>query len=225
MRTSDSVISISAALVAAQAEFPAITRDKTVEVITKSGAKYEFSYAPLDSIIDKVRPVLVKHGLSFIQSTEDKAIVTRLIHISGEWIESGPVPVLATTGSPQDFGSGITYSKRYSLSAILGIASEDDDDANRASGNEAKRGNSASAKAQAVEAWNAIKAPRQESIRRYMADLQAMVDEGRITEAADFFYNTSGMDQEEQMGAWSLLDSKTRSQVKSGDAANKRSKK
>lgn len=216
MQSSASISSLAAALIAAQSEFPPITRDKEVEVKTRSGGVYTFKYAPLDSIIEKVRPVLTKNGLAFIQSAGDKNICTRLIHSSGEWLETDAMPVLASSGSAQDYGSGITYAKRYQLAALLGIASEDDDDANRASGNESKaRG----AKAVAAEAWESIPAARREAIQRHIMDTTALVTEGRITDAADYFYRGSGMSQDEILGAWSQMDSKTRSSVKQGEAA------
>lgn len=216
MQSSASISSLSAALIAAQSEFPAITRDKEVEVKTKNGATYKFKYAPLDSIIEKVRPVLSKHKLAFIQSAGDKNISTRLVHSSGEWLETDAMPVLASSGSAQDYGSGITYARRYQLAALLGIASEDDDDANRAAGNELKaRG----ARAVAVDAWEAIPAARREAIQRHILDTTALVTEGRIIEAAEYFYRDSGMSQDEILGAWSQMDSKTRGSVKQGEAA------
>src|SRR5690625_3443806 len=58
-----------------------------------------------------------------------------LFHSSGEWMQSDPLKMPANP-SIQDMGGQITYMKRYSLSALLGIATEKDDDANGASGNE-----------------------------------------------------------------------------------------
>jgi len=53
------------------------------------------------------------------------------MHASGEWIRSALyVPV--TKKDAQGFGSAITYGRRYSLAAIVGVASDDDDDANDA---------------------------------------------------------------------------------------------
>ncbi len=220
MQSSESLANISAALIKAQSDFPKITRDKTVKVKTRGGGEYEFSYAPLDSIIDKIRPVLAANGLSFIQAVGEKTLKTRIIHLSGEWIEGGDTPILAQSGSAQDVGSGITYARRYSLAAMLGIASEDDDDANRASGNKAKT--TASPKGVMQDEWERIPPSRQEAIRRHIADTVALVTEGSIRDAANFFYRDAGMTQEEQMGAWLHLDAKTRRQIKEGEAINQR---
>jgi len=61
------------------------------------------------------------------------------MHESGETITSSfDISNYLNNTNPQDAGGVITYFKRYSLSAILGLASEEDDDANAAIGNEIK---------------------------------------------------------------------------------------
>src|SRR5699024_5811712 len=60
---------------------------------------------------------------------------TMLLHSSGEWMKSNPLKMPALN-SIQDVGGQITYLKRYSLSAMLGVSSEEDNDSNLASGNE-----------------------------------------------------------------------------------------
>lgn len=98
---------------------------------------FKSKYAPLNEILNDCRPLLSKHGLSVIQSPSgdgvDISITTMLLHESGEWIESDPLTLKAVKADPQGAGSCITYSRRYSLAAILGISSEDDDDGNVAS--------------------------------------------------------------------------------------------
>ena len=205
MNTSPSIANICAALVAAQAEFPKFPRDRKVKVRMKSGGEYEFSYAPLDSILEKVRPVLQKNGIWFVQFTEGHHLLTRLIHTSGEWMESGQMPLIAGSGSVQDFGSAITYAKRYSLSAMLGIASEDDDDANLAAGNKAAR-------PKAGKDFESLAPERQEVLRRHIADVTALIDEGRVEDAVKVLETIT--DDTEKVGAWFLLDSKQRSTIK-----------
>lgn len=130
--------SLASALAGAQAEFPDIPRSKTVTVRTQAGGSYDFAYAPLDAIIKVTRPILAKHGLAvsqLINRAEGATIVvTRLMHTSGESIESS-TPVIQIGAGPQAFGSALTYSRRYSYCAILCIQAEDDDDANVAEGN------------------------------------------------------------------------------------------
>jgi hypothetical protein len=53
-------------------------------------------------------------------------VVTRLIHVSGEWMESDFVLPI-TKRDPQAAGSAITYARRYALQALAGIPTADDD--------------------------------------------------------------------------------------------------
>lgn len=127
---------LAAALAKAQASFPPIPRDKEVTVTSKSGASYRFKYAPLDSIIAAVRGPLAANGLAIAQLLDDDYLVTMLLHTSGARL-TGRTPIPAAEGI-QQFGSAITYLRRYSIVALLGIATEEDDDGNRAAGNDAK---------------------------------------------------------------------------------------
>ena len=94
--------------------------------------QYSYKYASLGAILDHVRPVLAKHGLSIAQNVElhegRVEVTTLLMHAGGGWLSFGPIA--GPTGSTwQTLGSGITYGRRYALTAALGIAAEDDDDA------------------------------------------------------------------------------------------------
>lgn len=132
MKTSDQINELATALAKAQGEFPDIPKDKTAKVKgeSKSGKAYEYTYKYTDlaTIIKCTRPALAKNGLSVIQLLTENSIFTRLAHSSGQFIE-GSFP-LAMSRDMQDVGSDSTYIRRYCLSAILGIATEDDDDAN-----------------------------------------------------------------------------------------------
>lgn len=101
---------------------------------TANNPFFKSKYAPLSEVLNTVRPILSKHGLSVVQapSTEENNIVitTILIHESGEFIEPEPLKLKMDKVTAQGAGSAITYASRYALSAILGISSEDDDDAN-----------------------------------------------------------------------------------------------
>lgn len=135
MRTSDSIKSIAKAISAFQAEVknPANTEENPF---------FKSKYAPLNDILNLVRPLLSKHGLSIIQSPagdgQNIAITTLITHESGEWIESDPLTLKADKATAQGAGSAITYARRYALSAMLGISSEDDDDGNNASAEDQK---------------------------------------------------------------------------------------
>ena len=103
-------------------------------------------YAPLGEILATVRPVLGKHGLAVAQDTkvegETVVITTTLLHESGEFMETDPLILPAGVKgqvTAQTIGAAITYGRRYQLSALLGISSEDDDDANSISVDQSKQ--------------------------------------------------------------------------------------
>lgn len=133
-------ISTSVAKAWSQIETP--KHNATVKVSTKNGGSYSFDYTDLNGIFDAVREVYKEHGIAIIQNSYTEVtpngllacVETMFLHTSGEWVKSLPLKFPAATGM-QDFGGQITYMKRYSLSAMLGIATEKDDDANGASGN------------------------------------------------------------------------------------------
>src|SRR3990167_9596752 len=126
---------LAKALASAQAEFPAIERSKTVSVKTKTGGTYSFAYAPLDTILHLVRPALTKNGLALSQMLAETqngrpALRTMLLHTGGEKLEDLcplPMPPNGAMG-PQEFGGLVTYMRRYAAVAILGIATEEEQD-------------------------------------------------------------------------------------------------
>lgn len=95
---------------------------------------FKSNYAPLNDVLNTVRPILSKNGLSVVQAPsgdgENIIVTTTLIHESGEWIEFPQLVLKSDKATAQGAGSAITYARRYALSAILGISSEDDDDGN-----------------------------------------------------------------------------------------------
>lgn len=132
MNKSDSIKNLAAALAKFQGEVknPANTADNPF---------FKSKYAPLQDVLNIVRPLLSKHGLSIIQIPQgdgaNVSVSTLLLHESGEWIELEPLVLKADKPTAQGAGSAITYARRYSLSAVLGISSEDDDDGNHATVN------------------------------------------------------------------------------------------
>jgi len=127
LRTSDTIAKISKALSQVQGEIqnPANSVENPF---------YKSKYAPLPDVLNIARPLLGKYGLAVIQNpyTEDGKlfVTTRIVHESGEWIETKPLQMQLEKNTPQGVGSAITYGRRYALSAVLGIASEEDDDGN-----------------------------------------------------------------------------------------------
>jgi hypothetical protein len=117
---------IAEALCKAQLEFTTLTKSKTARIRTKTGGEYTYKYADLSDLIDATRPALAKNGIAMVQVILGDSLTTMLIHSSGQRIESFfKIPVNL---SPQEFGSALTYYRRYTMGSILGIAGEEDDD-------------------------------------------------------------------------------------------------
>lgn len=129
MNTSQETTNILKAMVNAAPE---------ISSIGKSKQAYGYKYATLDSLIDMLRSVLPKHGLWFMQMPtrcDGKSILTtRVFHNSGEWIEDSiemtDTELSGKTNDTQKVGASITYFRRYALSAIFGVAADEDVDGN-----------------------------------------------------------------------------------------------
>jgi hypothetical protein len=121
---SEQVDQLNAALAAAQGQMQSAR-------FNRQNPHFRSKYADLASIWDAIREPLTKNALSVTQTTHlsDGAftLTTILRHASGQWVSSEyPLP---TTAKPQEYGAALTYARRYSLSAIVGIAADEDDDA------------------------------------------------------------------------------------------------
>jgi len=121
---SDDISDICEAFAKAQSEF---------EPVTKSKQGYGYKYATLEGLLDVIRPVLNKHGLSISQFTDEYGVLaTRLRHSSGQWFESrfklGEVIPDNKRSHEQAIGSQLTYMRRYQLLALLGAQPEGMDD-------------------------------------------------------------------------------------------------
>ncbi len=97
---------------------------------------FRSKYADLGAVWEAVKAPLHEHGFSVIQSPdfdgETMWLATTIMHSSGEY-RMGRYPIRPTKPDPQGYGSALTYARRYSLSAMLGVISEEDDDGNAAS--------------------------------------------------------------------------------------------
>ena len=147
MKYSDSLTNIAAALSKVQAEIKNPIKNKV-----NGGVQGSPKYANLeDTLAEYVRPILTKHGMSVFQSlkTDENGkvgVATTLFHESGEYIESDYVfcdviiPIsnngkkILTEG--QATGVCITYLRRYSLNAALGINGDKDTDGSYSDDNE-----------------------------------------------------------------------------------------
>lgn len=126
---STSVGKLAEALAKAQGEMGAAKKGKT-------NPHFRSRYADLASVWEAIREPLAENGLSVVQQTSTSRdgvrVLTTLMHASGEWVrDSCWLPV--TQQTPQAYGSALTYARRYSLASVVGVCSEEDDDANAAS--------------------------------------------------------------------------------------------
>ncbi len=106
-----------------------------VPVIHKATQGYGYSYADLPKIFEVINPILKKHGLGFTQQLTNQegqnCLKTVIFHESGEFMESVcmiPYVQLKGMNDYQGFGSGVTYYRRYALSAALGLVTDKDTD-------------------------------------------------------------------------------------------------
>jgi hypothetical protein len=124
--------SIHHALAAAQAEFPVVPKDRKAKVPTKAGGSYEYRYADFGSILAAIEPVLRRHGIMQYQRLDvregKQLLCTELWHSSGTSVCAAMLVPLDGR-APQEVGSAITYFRRYSMVALLGLVTEEDNDA------------------------------------------------------------------------------------------------
>lgn len=126
-----SMAKMLADFIGVQQELPKIKKSKRVSLGNRS-----YTYASLEDFITTARPILNKHNFVLTQkvfsnATQGVCVETLLIHSTGLIMRSGElsIPIPMQGNVAQAIGSAETYARRYSLSAILGIADADDDDA------------------------------------------------------------------------------------------------
>ncbi|PFS53500.1 recombinase [Bacillus cereus] len=129
MNKSETITELAKALVKFNSEVNKIAKDA-------DNPFFKNNYATLDTIIDEIRPILSKHGLSIMQipsgDGQNVTLKTLLLHESGEWLESDELTMKPVKNDPQAVGSCITYARRYSLAAFLSLNTGEDDDGNGA---------------------------------------------------------------------------------------------
>lgn len=123
MKMSDSIAQLAEALSKAQGQIDAASKGAV-------NPHFKSKYADLNALREVIREPLALNDLSVIQLPrfydKEVEVETMLMHKSGEFIaETLRMPVGQTTA--QAVGSALTYCRRYSLSAILNLAADDDD--------------------------------------------------------------------------------------------------
>lgn len=116
--------SLHGAMTLAFAEIEAATKDKT-------NPHFKSKYADLASVIEAVKPPLIRHGLFFTQrcqpAEDGVSVETVLHHSSGTEMSLGTLYLPANKRDAQGFGSALTYARRYALQTAFGVPTEDDD--------------------------------------------------------------------------------------------------
>lgn len=134
MNKSENINELAAALAKAQAKIETAKKDQT-------NPFYKSQYAGLPQVWDACRKALSDNGLSIIQTTDTSengmVLESMLLHLSGQWVIS-TYPVNPLKADPQSIGSALTYARRYSIMALVGVVADDasDDDGNAASGSQ-----------------------------------------------------------------------------------------
>lgn len=121
---SEDIDELATALAKAQGEIKAAAK-------SKANPFFKSMYADLSAIMEVCRTPLSANNLAIIQVTcfdpENIWLETTLIHKSGQWVRSR-YPLRPTKDDPQGLGSALTYARRYSLAAMVGVVADDEDD-------------------------------------------------------------------------------------------------
>ena len=217
MKASDSIKEIAAALSRAQAVMAGAKRDST-------NPAYRSKYADLASVWEACREALTKNGIAVVQMTrvsnDDEVIVeTRLLHSSGEWIE-GELSVPVTKADAHGYGSALTYARRYSLAAAVGVAPEDDDGQAATQARPTARPTAKETLPGAMngadvnrEALNMMTEEEQDYLRSEATEIKKLHAAG--TNVYDYV-EARHFDAEQKMALWALLPSDVRSAIKRG---------
>lgn len=121
---------LAEALAAFQAEAPTLPKDGF-------NPHFKSRFTKLDTIRETIGPLLSKHGLTWqtfpcYGPGNEPALRYTLTHVSGD-SQSDVMPLMLAKQSAQDLGSAITYARRYSVTAVLDLVADEDDDGNNAS--------------------------------------------------------------------------------------------
>lgn len=120
------------ALAKAQGQFKTVAASRHVNIKMKDGGSYSYNYATLAAIMDMLRGPLTSNGLSIAQLIVGDELITILGHSSGQSITS--TVALPKSGDIKGMGANLTYLRRYSITAITGVAIDEEDDERGADG-------------------------------------------------------------------------------------------
>ena len=137
MNKSDEINEIVKALAKVQSEIQNPKKDA-------NNPFFKSKYSTLDNVIDAYKDLCSKNDLIVLENPVSKVdengkvlvgIEVQIMHASGQFLSFDPYLLSPVKNDPQGIGSGVTYARRYTLSSVFNIASEEDDDGNSASQN------------------------------------------------------------------------------------------
>lgn len=177
-KTSETTGKIDAAMAKAQSQIDAASKDKV-------NPAFRSKYADLSAVWEACRKALTDNGISVTQwptHSEDNRLhlITRLA-CEGEWMLC-EFSIPADKQNAHGYGSAITYAKRFSLAAAVGVVADDDDDGNAANGRNNNNANvpdvQPTPKKDPIAPWRGplTKTELQKQIRKLVSDINACSD-------------------------------------------------
>ncbi len=135
---------------------------------------FKSKYADLSSVVEAIRDALATNGLSYMQHLQQSekhevCVETVILHASGQWIGCGTVAIPVNKNDAQGYGSALTYARRYSLSAAVGVVADDDD------------GNAAAASAPKAQAPKTVAKEVPAKVKEKVAEIQKPHAKGTIS--------------------------------------------
>lgn len=116
------------AIARARGEFPEIPRNRVATIRMKSGGSYSYRYADLADVVRATTPALAAYGLAIMQWPDGMTLKTMVTHESGaEKVFDWPIKAMPQRdlGDAQSFQSAMQVAKRYAMTSVLGISTEE----------------------------------------------------------------------------------------------------
>jgi len=205
MNKSESIAGLAAALAKAQGAMKGAVKDST-------NPFFKSKYADLASVVEAIRVAFSNNGLSYIQTVQpsDKdevRVETTLLHSSGEWVACGFLSLPVSKADAQGYGSALTYARRYSLSAAVGVAPEDDD------GNAAVAAKPKATIAPATGVWDSMSNEEQTFLNSLADEVRSFIVVQDLQKAVEHL-ESANLGAEEKIAIWTRFDSSERSAMK-----------
>ena len=114
---------------------PPLIKTRRVDVVTKSGSNYDYFFAPLEEIEATIKKYLYPLGFNYSWDSDPEGkymVVTCILAHKNGHSRSAKFVAPMASGSPtmseiQKHASSMTYARRQSLIAVLGISTADTD--------------------------------------------------------------------------------------------------